>query len=292
MAIILTIIIFISTASCAYAIAIIMHRQKTLKAIQGQFYASYYSKAKDFMLYLKDNILAANKKLAIGKRYRNISFDIQKLNLENKLTTENFLLLQRISAIAMFIIGLLLCDSVVLGIVAGIFGFFIPQLLLKNKVSEKQELILKELPDAIDIITASIEGGLSLSQAISRYAEEGDKTGQKTKNEFAKEMAVTIKKIQLGKSFEEALTELSARWKMKEMDSFSNIFIQAEKMGGNIKEILRAQAEEMRNKRFQALKKKAYEAPVKLLIPLLLFIFPVVFIVLFGPIVIKLMQGF
>ncbi len=265
---------------------------KNLKSHPGQFYVSYYNKAKDFMLYLRDNIIAANKKLAGGKKYRNISFDIQKLNMENKLTAETFLLLQQASALALFITGLLLFDSAVLGVAAGIFGFFIPSMILKNKVAEKQELILKELPDAIDIITASIEGGLSLNQAISRYAEEGDKSGQKTKNEFAKEMAVTIKKIQLGKSFEEAMLELSSRWKLKEMDSFAGIFIQAEKMGGNIKEILRSQAEEMRNKRFQSLKKKAYEAPVKLLIPLLLFIFPVVFIVLFGPIVIKLMQGF
>ena len=79
---------------------------------------------------------------------------------------------------------------------------------------------------------------------------------------------------------------------LKEISNFTNVFIQAEKMGGNIKKILKGQAEDLRNKRFQELKRKAYQAPVKLLIPLIIFIFPVIFIVLFGPIVLKLMSGF
>jgi tight adherence protein C len=78
---------------------------------------------------------------------------------------------------------------------------------------------------------------------------------------------------------------------LPELTGFIDAVIQADKMGGSIKEIIKAQAAEIRQKRFQYLKKKAHEAPVKLLIPLMLFIFPVIFIILFAPIVIKLIQG-
>jgi tight adherence protein C len=98
--------------------------------------------------------------------------------------------------------------------------------------------------------------------------------------------------MQLGQSSEDAMRDLDRKLEMKEVTSFVNAFLQAEKMGGNVKKIIKDQAEEVRKRRFQHLKKLAHEAPVKLLIPLMIFIFPVIFIVLFGPIIIKLMQGF
>ena len=102
---------------------------------------------------------------------------------------------------------------------------------------------------------------------------------------------IVIKNTQLGKSFGDSMREMDEKLSVKELSGFINAFLQADKLGGNVKEIIKGQAAEIRQKRFQYLKKKAHEAPVKLLIPLMLFIFPVIFIVLFAPIVIKLIQG-
>jgi tight adherence protein C len=164
-------------------------------------------------------------------------------------------------------------------------GYFVPWLVLKAKVREKEAAILSELPDALDIIAANIEGGLSLNMAVSRYV-------LRNRNVFSDELLFVIKKMQLGRASEEAFREMDKKLDMKETTSFVNAFLQAEKTGGNVKKIIKEQAEEMRKRRFQYLKKLAHEAPVKLLIPLMIFIFPVIFIVLFGPIIIKLMQGF
>jgi len=295
MAILFALTMFVCAAACVYGAAIIIHRQSTLKAMQGQSYRSYKDKIRDLTAYIMGGILELNKRLTKNKKYQDIWFNIQKLGMEDRFSREYFLFLQEISGLAALLAGIMLLKDAVYCLAAlgtGVIGFLAPEFWLRYKIGEKQEMILKELPDAIDIITASIEGGLSLSQAISRYAQENYTESKKVKNDLAKEITATMQKIQLGKSFEDAMIELSAKWNIKEMDSFTAVFIQADKMGGNVKGILRAQAEEMRNKRFQTMKKKAYEAPVKLLIPLLIFIFPVVFIVLFGPIVIKLMQGF
>lgn len=157
-------------------------------------------------------------------------------------------------------------------------------MILKEKVKQKNENILKEMPDAIDIISANIEGGISLTNALKRYVE-------RNQNVFSEELKIVLNKINFGKSFSEALKEMDEKLNLSEITGLVNAFIQADKYGGNVKDIIKAQGDEIRAKRFQYLKKKAHEAPVKLLIPLMIFIFPVIFIVLFGPVVIKLMTG-
>lgn len=278
-------LVLVSMACLAGGILIVLYRQKALKELGGEKPVSAAGRLKGLWGFLKKGILKANKAFTAAKRYDSVSFFLKKINMEDKMSREEFLLAEQAVSISFFLLGLLAAGDVLVSAGLAITVFFLPWLVLKAKTREKDAAILRELPDALDIIAANIEGGLSLSMALSRYAS-------RNRNEFSDELLTVIRKIQLGQSSDEAMHGMDKKLEIKEVSSFVNAFLQAEKTGGNVKKIIKDQAEEVRKRRFQHLKKLAHEAPVKLLIPLMIFIFPVIFIVLFGPVIIKLMQGF
>jgi|YelNatPaOPRAMG01_1025707.scaffolds.fasta_scaffold04424_8 tight adherence protein C len=284
MKILFSIFSFIVASTGFAAIGIMLYRQSAIKKLKGEKTQSVFYKIKDFFSYIKKHIKLINFNFTENRFYNNINQLLKIINFENKIDKQEFLFIQQIFLVVFFVLSLLLFNDFTLSLILCVFGFYLPFLILKAKVNKKQQEIVKELPDAIDVIAANIEGGLSINQAIYKYANTN-------KNLFAEELQLVLKKIKLGKSFEEVMHELDEKFTIKEITSFVNSFIQAEKTGGNIKKIIKDQAEEIRKKRFQYLKKKAYEAPVKLLIPLILFIFPVIFIVIFGPIIIKMLNG-
>jgi len=275
---------FITFASFIYFCLIIIYRFQSLNLLMGKNIPSLKNQIIDFFKYVKSYLLKVNKSFTSFKRYEKIRLLIERLNLKQPLNLENFLFFEELSILLFFILGFILGGNLILGFIFGIFGYFIPEMILKEKVKQKDENILKEMPDAIDIISANIEGGTSLTNALRRYVE-------RNQNVFAEELKIALNKINFGKSFSEALKEMDEKLNLSEITGLVNAFIQADKYGGNVKDIIKAQGDEIRAKRFQYLKKKAHEAPVKLLIPLMIFIFPVIFIVLFGPVVIKLMTG-
>lgn len=278
-------LLFISIASFAGAVALISYRQKTIRALAGYNTIEMRKKIREVFVYLRTYIIKINQNLVKNNRYENIVKLLKKINQEDKITPEYFLFLEQLTVIVLGLLTFVICGDWLISMGVAIFAFFLPKLVLREKIRNKQNTILIEMPDAFDIIGANIEGGLSVNQAMSRYCS-------RIKGVFSAELTIVIRKTQLGKSFSAALFELNEKLSIKELSGFVNAFIQADKSGGNIREIIKNQAIEIRQKRFQYLKKKAHEAPVKLLLPLMLFIFPVIFIVLFVPIVIKLMQGF
>jgi tight adherence protein C len=278
-------LVLVSFAAFTGGVAIVAYRQKTLNALKGEKPFSPVDRVKGLWGFVKKGILKANRVFTGGKRYEAVFFSLKKIGVEDKIGREEFLFVEQCVSAALLVLGLAVTGDLLISAAFGAAGFFLPWLVLKAKVREKEAAILRELPDALDIIAANIEGGLSLGMALSRYAS-------RNRNIFSDELLFVTRKMQLGQSSEEAMRELDGKLEMKEITSFVNAFLQAEKMGGNVKKIIKDQAEEVRKRRFQHLKKLAHEAPVKLLIPLMIFIFPVIFIVLFGPIIIKLMQGF
>lgn len=277
-------LVFLAAASLTGALAVIIYRQNAVKALQGRPIPGLGRKLTGFYACLKAYTVKLNQNLVKNTRYENITGCLRKINQEDRISPEYFLFIEQTLVLAMFCLVLGATGDLIISVVLAVPAFFIPEIVLKSRVKARQSAILREMPDAFDIIGANIEGGLSINMAIARYSS-------RVKGFFAAELMTVIKKTQLGKSFGEAMRELDEKLTINDLTGFVNTFIQADKMGGNVKEIIRGQAEEIRQKRFQYLRKKAHEAPVKLLIPLLLFIFPVIFIVLFAPIVIKLMQG-
>ncbi len=170
--------------------------------------------------------------------------------------------------------------------IGGVIGFFAPVFWLGRKIKQRQEAIQKQLPDAMDLLTISVESGLGFDAAMAKVAEKWD-------NELSNAFARVISEIRVGKLRREALRDMAARIELPDFTNFIAAIIQADQLGVSIAKVMRIQSEQMRIKRRQRAEKLANEAPIKMLIPLAFLVFPSIFIVLLGPtVLIFLGQGF
>jgi tight adherence protein C len=163
-------------------------------------------------------------------------------------------------------------------------GLYLPMLWMRGRVRRRQDEIRRSLPYALDLLTLSVEAGLDFTQAMSRIVK---KLGNSA---LAMELGQTVRDIHLGRTRVQALRELSRRVDLSELNSLTGALIQADELGSSLGPILRIQADQLRVRRSQAAEKLAMEAPVKILLPLILFIFPTIFIMIFGPIALKLLH--
>jgi tight adherence protein C len=164
-------------------------------------------------------------------------------------------------------------------------GFFTPDWYIKQKIKLRYKLALKELPDFLDLLTVCLEAGLGFDLALSKVISKN--TGI-----LSTEFHISLEEIRLGKTRKEALSGIKERLEFDEVKSLINNILQAEKLGISIVQVLRIKSAEEREKRKQRAEEEAMKAPIKILFPLVLFIFPSIFIVLLGPAVIQLMNGF
>jgi tight adherence protein C len=167
---------------------------------------------------------------------------------------------------------------------AAALGFFLPVMLLKSRIKRRQDLILKAMPDALDLLTVCVEAGLGFDQAMSKVSE-------KWENELSLAFERVINEVRLGKLRREALRDMADRMDIPDMTSFVAAIIQADQLGVSMGKVLRIQSDQMRLKRRQRAEKKAHEAPVKMLIPMAFLIFPSIYIVLLGPAALILMNS-
>ncbi len=181
--------------------------------------------------------------------------------------------------------GLIIGDlSLTLGAVVG--AFFLPDLWLHEQTLKRRKAILRELPEFLDVLILCMNAGLALEPALQVILERGRKGPLYT------ELAVMMHAVRMGQSRPDAMQKMALSVAETDFTTFVNSFIQAERLGVSLAETLNAQVDQLRQKRSQYIEKLALEAPVKLLFPLIVFIFPVVFLVLFGPIVVRFMRGF
>ncbi|MCG3148850.1 MAG: hypothetical protein PCFJNLEI_02299 [Verrucomicrobiae bacterium] len=161
-------------------------------------------------------------------------------------------------------------------ILAPVAGYIIPQFFLGKRVQERQEAILLSLPYAIDILSISVEAGMGFDAGVGY-------TMKKIKGPLAEEFSKTLNEIRLGKPRLEALEDLGNRTGVDELKVFITAVVHASRLGGSITNTLRIQADSMRVRRRQRAQEKAMKAPVKMVFPLVLFIFPALFVVILGP---------
>jgi tight adherence protein C len=211
-------------------------------------------------------------------------FYIARLGAAGGLTAATFLLTFIAPSDSMFAFSSGPAKAMLMAVGAGVFGFFLPTLLLKSRITRRQDLITKAMPDALDLLTVCVEAGLGFDQAMSKVCE-------KWENELSMAFERVINEIRLGKLRREALRDMSDRMDVADMTSFVAAIIQADQLGVSIGKVLRIQSEQMRIKRRQRAEKKAHEAPVKMLIPMVFLIFPSIYIVLLGPSVIQIMKS-
>ena len=162
---------------------------------------------------------------------------------------------------------------------AGGVCFFIPDFALGFIAKSRKQKIFLALPDALDMLVVCVEAGLGLDQAMRRVSEELEKSAPLLAFEFG----TCNMQMQMGKTRESVLTELGRRSGVDDLKQLASIIIQADKFGSSIAKALRVQSEAMRTKRRQIAEEKASKTAVKLLFPLVLFIFPGIFAVLVGP---------
>lgn len=163
-------------------------------------------------------------------------------------------------------------------------GFYIPKIWLQRQVSKRRKSILRALPDGMDLITTSVEAGLGIDAALARVAD-------KVHGPLADEFRRCLREMSLGRTRREALLEFAARTELEDINAFVQSVVQAEHMGVSLGRVMRIQADQLRTRRKQRAEQEAQKAPVKMVVPLVLFIFPAMFIVILGPAAIQIFGG-
>ncbi|MBI4615582.1 MAG: type II secretion system F family protein [Planctomycetes bacterium] len=194
-----------------------------------------------------------------------------------------------VSSVLWTLIGFYFCFMLDIELVEAVIflsfllGIYFPVLSLNGFVRKRQKSILRALPYSIDLLSLSMEAGLDFTTALGRIVERQRGTPIGT------ELGEMLRRVKMGQTRKDALKDLAERTKLDDVVSFANSLIQADELGTPIGAVLRVQAEQMRTKRFQRAEEQAGKAPVKILFPLVLFIIPTVFMVLFGPMLLKAM---
>ncbi|HSR33980.1 MAG TPA: type II secretion system F family protein [Anaerolineae bacterium] len=166
--------------------------------------------------------------------------------------------------------------QIIFTLAMGLLGFFLPVIWLGSRIRRRQDEIVKTLPDALDLLTISVEAGLPFDGAMQRVAE-------KWNNEISRAFQRMLTEMRVGKSRREALRDMADRMEVPDITSFVAALIQADQLGISIAKVLRIQSEQMRIKRRQRAEEKAQQAPIKMLFPMTFLIFPTILIVILGP---------
>jgi tight adherence protein C len=155
-------------------------------------------------------------------------------------------------------------------------GFVLPELYLRQLIGRRQHEIQRVMPDALDLLCVSVQAGLGFDAALARLCQKSD-------NELTREFNRMLQEVRVGRPRREALKEVVARTQVPDLSNFVSAIIQADQLGVSITQVLTVQAEQMRTVRRQRAEELAAQAPLKMLFPMLIFIFPALCIVILGP---------
>ena len=172
-----------------------------------------------------------------------------------------------------------------LGAAGFLLGYLFPESWLKAKAKERRKAIENSLPDVLDLLTVSVEAGLGFDAALLKVVE-------KQKGVLAEEFLRVLQEIKMGRPRREALRDLSRRNQVEDLSNVVASLVQADQLGIAVGGVLRNQAVQIRQKHRQRAEEKAQKAPVKMMIPLVFFVFPGIFIIILGPAVIQVLQMF
>ena len=182
--------------------------------------------------------------------------------------------------------GMIPPDKMIIAVVCALIGsYFLPELWLKAKVNKGKNEFVKLLPDIVDLLGLCVSAGLDFMMALKWVAEKAPY------NIVVEEMTNLLQEISIGKPRRDALRDLAKKYELNDLSTFTRTLIQADKMGTSVSEALTILSEDMRIARFRRGEAMAQKAPLKMLVPLLFFIFPVVGILVGGPIFMEFMQG-
>ncbi len=235
---------------------------------------------------LADLVLRVNPRMSAEA----VGMKLQGAGLGKKITPTGFLAAKGVFALTGGALALLLIGAAgSMGLLFGLFivlvGFFGPDYLVSMYARRRRELLRAALPDALDLLAVSVEAGLGLDGAISKLTEHME-------GPLAEEFGLTLSEMRIGESRGEALRRLGERSDTPEVSSFTRAIIQADQLGTSLGRILRVQAADTRLRRQAAAEERAMKAPIKMLFPTVLFIFPAMFLVILGPAILNIDEIF
>jgi tight adherence protein C len=223
-------------------------------------------------------VLRVNPKTTIdGVAYKLVSAGVSR-----RISPTTFLALKGICPIVFGLLAIAVASSMsplmTFAMVAGFgaLGFIGPDYIVNSKIKSRQEKIRAQLPDALDLLAVSVEAGLGFDSAVSKLTES-------LEGPLIDEFNLTLSEIRVGEARPEALRKLSERAQVSELSAFTRALIQADTLGISLGRILRVQAADTRERRQSLAEERAMKAPIKMLFPTVLFIFPSMFIVTIGP---------
>jgi tight adherence protein C len=208
-----------------------------------------------------------------------------------RISPTGYLALKALLALIGVFVGSMLGASrgfsgIVLGaLMAGALGFLGPDYALTLKARGRKEKVRADLPDALDLLAVSVEAGLGFDASIAKLNEHME-------GPLADEFGLTLSEMKIGESRSEALKRMSDRVDAPELSAFTRAIIQADQLGTTLGRILRVQAADARLRRQAAAEERAMKAPIKMLFPTVLFIFPAMFLVILGPAILNVQKIF
>ncbi|HJX38743.1 MAG TPA: type II secretion system F family protein [Anaerolineae bacterium] len=223
-------------------------------------------------------------RLAPRRNIENIQHNLDLAGNPRGWTTVEFTGLRLAAALVLAALGLGLTlvtrapirNTILITAIAGALGYFIPTIWLTMRIRSRKANILKALPDALDLLTISVEAGLGFDAALTKVTE-------KWTNELSQAFTRALVEIRMGTLRRVALRALASRADVSELTSFVAAIIQADQLGVSLARVLHIQSEQMRIRRRQRAEELAHQAPIKMMIPLVFLIFPALFVVLLGP---------
>jgi tight adherence protein C len=209
--------------------------------------------------------------------------------LAQRISPSSFLAIKGGAMIASGVLGLALAamasfiSGIVLLPILAAIGFFAPEFILSSRIRKRRDAVRGALPDALDLLAVSVEAGLGFDGAVTKLTEH-------MSGPLIDEFGLLLSEIRMGESRQTALKNMATRTGAQELKSFVRAVVQADQLGISLGRILRVQAADSRLRRQAAAEEKAMKAPIKMLFPTVLFIFPAMFVVLLGPALMQIIK--
>jgi tight adherence protein C len=238
---------------------------------------------------LADGLSRAALRVTPRASMESVGLKLLRAGLGRKISPKAFLASKTGLALGVFFLALVAAGpsskGMLLAFVFGAVVFMLPDLFLTYKTRSRKEVLSAALPDTLDLLAVSVEAGLGFDAAISKVKEHMD-------GPLSEEFALTLGEMRIGESRPNALQKMVQRVDTPEFSAFVRAVIQADQLGISLGRILKVQAEDSRTRRQLAAEEKAMKAPIKMLFPTVLFIFPALFVVILGPALMNLGEIF
>jgi tight adherence protein C len=266
-------------------------RQRAVAVRRAASYGRFRFTSRDDGEHFRERVLIPlRNRLAAGVLRLNprmtveaVSAKLLAAGMNRRVTATGFLAFKAVTAVSGLVLGALLGGSMagpgaamLFGLSLAALGFIAPDFVVSSRARKRRDEVKSQLPDALDLLMISVEAGLGFDGAVGKLTEHMD-------GALAEEFALTLNEMRIGESRPEALRRLTDRVDTPEVSAFTRAIIQSDQLGMSLGRILRVQAADSRLRRQSAAEEKAMKAPIKMLFPTVLFIFPAMFIVILGP---------